>query len=84
MCKLATNDDTYATHISKEIFRRLYVSIQVKGHWCLKWNGKIHSLYKDLNIIDVIEIRRLGWVGHIIKMEEKESQKRFLVGNTVT
>jgi hypothetical protein len=60
----------------KKIFRRIHGSIQEKGHWRPEWNGKIRSLYKDLNIIDDIKIRRLGWMGHIIKMEEEGIPKK--------
>jgi hypothetical protein len=59
-----------------EIFRRIHGSI----HWRLKWNSRIHSLYKNLNIIYVIEIRRLGWAGHITKMEEERIPKKTLGG----
>jgi hypothetical protein len=72
---------THILHIfQKKIFRRILGSIQDKGHWSPKWNGKIHSLYKDLHIIDDIKIRRQGWVGHIIKMEEERVPKKILGG----
>jgi hypothetical protein len=32
-------------------------------------NSEIYNLYKDLNIVDNIKIRRLGQVGYIIRME---------------
>jgi hypothetical protein len=63
-----------------EIFRRIHGSIQEKGHWRPKWNGRINSLYKNLNIIDVIEIRRLGWAGHITKMEAERIPKKTVCG----
>ena len=72
---------TLILHIfRKKIFRRIHESIQEKGYWRPKCNGMIHSLYKDLNIIDDIEIRRLGWAGHIIKMEEERIPKKILGG----
>lgn len=64
----------------KKIFRRIHGSIQEKGHWGPKWNGKIHSHHKDLNSIDGIKIRRLGWVGHITKMEEERIPKNIVGG----
>ena len=45
------------------------------------WNGEIYNLYKDLNIVDDIKIRRLGWVGCTVRMEDKRIPKRFLMGN---
>jgi len=70
---------THMLHIfQNKIFRRIHDSIQEKGHWSPKWNGKIHSLYKDLNILDDIDIGRLGWADHIIKMEEERIPKNIL------
>jgi len=60
----------------KKLFRKIHGSIQEKGHWHPKWNGKIHSLYKDPKIIDDIKIRILGWVGHMIKMDEERIPKK--------
>ena len=34
-------------------------------------NSETYSLYKDLNIVGDIKIRRLRWVGHIIRMAEE-------------
>jgi hypothetical protein len=42
-----------------------------------KQNNKTNnSLYKGLNIVDNIKIRRLGWAGHIIRMEEEKIPKK--------
>jgi len=46
----------------------------------------MYSLYKDINIVDDIKIKRLRRVGHIIRMEEERipSKKGFLMGNCTT
>jgi hypothetical protein len=49
--------------------RRTYSPIQDKGLWRRIWNSEICNLYKELNIVDDIKIRRLGWAGHIIWVE---------------
>jgi hypothetical protein len=54
---------------------RIYGPIQEKGQWCPSWNSKIYSLYKDLNFGENIKIIRLGWTGHIIRMEERIPKK---------
>ena len=45
----------------RKILRRIYGPIQDKGR-----NSKIYNLYKDLNIVEGIKIRRLEWSGYII------------------
>jgi hypothetical protein len=41
---------------------------------------EIYTLYKDLNIVDDIKIRRLKWAGHIMRMEEEIFPKTVLKG----
>jgi hypothetical protein len=47
------------------------------GCWHPRWNNELYSLYKEPNIVEDIKIRRLGWAGHIIRMEEEGFQKGF-------
>jgi len=54
----------------RKILRRIYGPIQNKGRWRLRWNSEHYNVYKDLNIVVDINIRRLGWVGHSIRMED--------------
>jgi hypothetical protein len=44
--------------------------------------SKIYNLYKDLNIVDDIKIRRPVWGGHIIRVEGDKipPQKKILNG----
>jgi len=54
----------------RKILRRIYGPIQNKGHWRLRWISEHYNVYEDLNIIVDIKIRRLGWAGHSIRMED--------------
>ena len=65
------------------ILRRIYGPIQDKVHWLPRWNSDICNLYTYLNIVDNIKIRRLGWAGHIIRMENERFPKGFLRGNFI-
>ena len=39
-----------------------------------------NNLYKDLNNVDDVKIRRLGWAGHIKRMEEETIPEKVLNG----
>jgi hypothetical protein len=43
-----------------------------------RWNRENYNLYRDMNIVDDIKIRRRGWVGHIIRMAGERIPKKFL------
>jgi len=61
--------------------QRIYGPTQEGGRWLPRRNSELYSLYKELNIVENIKIRRLGWVGHIIRMEEERIPKKVLNGN---
>ena len=61
----------------------MYVSnYNIKNLWPIQaaWNSKIYNLYRVLNIVYDIKIRRLGWVGHIIRKEDERIPKKVLNG----
>jgi len=60
----------------RKILRRIYGPTQEVGRWHQRWNSELYSLYKESNIVEDIKIR-LGWAGHIIRMEEERIPKRF-------
>ena len=39
-------------------------------------NSELYSLYYEPNIVEDVKIRRLGWAGHIIRMEEERIPKK--------
>ena len=54
------------------------------GRWRPRWNSELYSLYKEPNMAKDIKIRRLGWAGHIIRMEEERIPKKILNGKFYT
>jgi len=54
------------------------MGIQDIGRWHPGWNSEICNLYKELNIMDCIKIIRLGWVSHIIRMDDERIPKKSL------
>jgi hypothetical protein len=43
-------------------------------------NEELHNLYSSPNIIRMIKSRRMRWVGHVARMEDKRNAYRILVG----
>jgi hypothetical protein len=66
-----------------KISRRIHGPTQDKGRWRPRRNGGIYNLYKDLNIVDDIKTRRLGWAEHIVRMEDERTPKKLLMGNFI-
>ena len=65
----------------RKILRRIYGPTQEGGCWRPRWNNELYSLYKETNIVQDIQFRRLGLAAHIIRLEEQRIPKKVLDGN---
>ena len=54
----------------RKILRKIYGQTKENGQWRIKTNLELITKYKSQDIVTVIKIRRLGWLGHIIRMNE--------------
>jgi hypothetical protein len=53
---------------------------EVIGGWRKMHNEEFHNLYCSSNIIRMMKLRRMRWVGHVTRMGEKRNAYRILVG----
>jgi hypothetical protein len=62
------------------VLRRIFgPKREVYGSWRKLHNDELHSLYSSPNIVRVIKVRRLRWVGHVAHMGEGRGVYRVLV-----
>jgi len=52
----------------------------ILGQWKIKTNAELITKYKSQDIVTVIKIRRLEWLGHVIRVNETRSVKKVLEG----
>ena len=53
---------------------------QVIEEWRKLHNEELNNVYCSPNIVRVIKSRRMRWVGHVARMEERRGVYRVLVG----
>jgi hypothetical protein len=61
----------------RKILRKIYGPTCENGHWRIKINSELDRKYKYQDIVSVIKVRRLGWLGHIIRMNEPRTVKKI-------
>jgi hypothetical protein len=59
----------------RKILRKIYGPTKENGQWRIKTNAELITKYKSQDTVTVIKIRRLEWLGHVIRMEETKSVK---------
>jgi hypothetical protein len=49
--------------------RKIYGPTCKNGSWRIKMDQKIYNKFKSLDIITVITVHRLEWLGHVVRMD---------------
>jgi len=57
-----------------------YGSTKENGQWRIKTNEELRTKYKSQDIVTVIKIQRLEWLGHVSRMNETRSVKKIFEG----
>ena len=63
-----------------KILRKLYGPTKENGQWRIKTNAELITRYKSQDIVTVIKIRRLEWLGYVIRLNETRSVKKIFEG----
>jgi hypothetical protein len=64
----------------RKILRKIYGPTKENGQCRIKTNAESITKYKSQDILTVIKIRRLEWLGHVIRMDETRSVKKIFDG----
>ena len=54
----------------RKILRKIFGQTYENGSWRIKTNQELDKLIKHKNIINFARVQRLGWYGHIERMQE--------------
>jgi hypothetical protein len=67
--------------LENRVLRRIFEPKrdEVTGEWRRLHKEELNELYSSPNIIRVIKSRRMRWVGHVARMEERRGAYRSLV-----
>ena len=66
----------------RKILRKIYGPTKENGQWRIKMNEELMTKYKAPDIVNVIKIRILEWLGHVVRMNETRSVKKIFEGKS--
>jgi hypothetical protein len=55
----------------RRILRRIYGPVEENGIWRSRYNHEINKLYSEPDILNVIKIMKLRWLGQLFRMQEQ-------------
>jgi hypothetical protein len=63
-----------------KILRKIYGPKCEKGVWRIRTNLELQNVYRSPDIVtEIIKVRRLEWLGHIIRMDGARMAKKVFV-----
>jgi hypothetical protein len=65
----------------RKILRRIFGPTKENQIWRIKTNEELDKLIKHKNIINYIKAQRLSWFGHIQRIPDTRTVRRYLIGN---
>jgi hypothetical protein len=63
------------TAFERKVLRKIFGPTNENGIWRIKTNQGLDKIIKHKNIINFIRAQRLGWLGHIERMQETRMVK---------
>ena len=73
---LSKKDGNMLRIFETRILRMIYGLINDNGIWRTRYN-KLYTLYHELDIVTVIKIGRLRWLGHCFRMQELDPSRKI-------
>jgi hypothetical protein len=61
----------------RKILRKIYGPTYENGYWRIKMNQEIYNKFKFPNIVNVIKVCRLEWLGHVVRMDGARMAKKL-------
>ena len=74
---MTINSERFLGCFEKRILSTIFRGVQESGMWRRRYIYELYHLYKEPDIVRLIKIHRLRWVGHIERMEEGQPTKHI-------
>jgi hypothetical protein len=59
--------------------RKIFGPVQNKdGYWRIRIDYELNELIENADIVRFIKSRRITWIGHVMRMDDKRTPKRIL------
>ena len=69
---LTTRDEQHLRIFEHKILRKIFGPVQDKdGSWRIRMNHELNELIGNADIVRFIQSRRIAWLGHVMRMDEK-------------
>jgi hypothetical protein len=76
---LTNRDEQHLRIFERRILRKIFGPEQNEdGSWRIRMNNELNELIGNADIVRFIKSRRIAWLGHVRRMDDKRTTKRIL------
>jgi hypothetical protein len=76
---LTNRDEQHLRIFERRILREIFGPVQNEdGSWRIRMNYELKDLIGNADIVRFIKSRRIAWLGHVMRMDDKRTPKRLL------
>jgi hypothetical protein len=76
---LTNRDEQHLRIFERRILRKIFGPVlNENGSWRIRMNYELNELIGNADIVRFIKSRRIAWLGHVMRMDDKRTPKRIL------
>ena len=61
----------------RKVVRKIFGPVRVRDDFRIKHNDKLYVLLNNIDVVQCINIQRLRWFGHVVRIEEDAPRGRY-------
>ena len=74
---LSKTNERRLSLFERKVFRRIFGAKQKNGTWRKRYNYELYEAFNEPNIVNYIKVKRLAWVGHLVRMGNDTTLKKI-------
>ena len=76
---LTVRDERYLRIFVRGMLRKVFGPVHNEdGYWRIGMNYELNKLMENAVIVSCITSRRIAWLGHVMRIDDKRTPKRIL------
>jgi hypothetical protein len=81
---LTNRDEQHFKIFERRILRKIFGSVQNEdGSWRIRMNFEPNEVIENAYIVRFTKSRKIAWLGHVMRMDDKRTPKRMLKWKTI-
>ena len=73
---LLSTDAAALRVFERKVLPKIFGPVRVGDDFRIRFNSELYELLNDMDVVQRINIQRLRWLGHVVRMEEDAPARR--------